>query len=78
LGVRITQACYDTSSGFANVGTVEVEMDAVDKLLNMLFCQTCVCAGSTNSGTLVECLDGTDKLLTREPGLLGMGLDHLG
>src|SRR4051812_888299 len=59
-----------------NIGTLLVELDAVDKHLDMLLGQASICANRTDAATFDDCFNRTAKLLYWESGLLGMRLNH--
>ena len=57
--------CCDRASGSAYVGAVEVEADALGKLLNRLLTKAGVGAGDAAAGTPEALLDAADQRVVR-------------
>jgi hypothetical protein len=77
LRVGLVEAREDACGSPANIGTIQIEADAMDKVVNMLFRQTGVSAGSADRRALVERLHSLGKTVTRQPRRLGMARHHL-
>ena len=77
LRVGLAEAREDACGSPANIGTIQIEADAMDKVVNMLFRQTGVSARSADRRALVERLHSLSKTVACQPRRLGMARHHL-
>ena len=64
IHVRIIRSGKNSGGRTANISAVEIEADAMCKLVDVFLCQTSIGTGSADGGTLVESLYCTCKLFT--------------
>jgi hypothetical protein len=65
-----------SARGIADVGAVQAQSDGLSQVLNIVFSQTCICAGGTYLSAGVALLDAPDQGIVRVPSDIGMGRDY--
>jgi hypothetical protein len=76
LLVRASAARGNYTSDVAYVGTVQIQTDTLRQVVNIVFSQTCICAGGTYLGARVAFLDAPNEGVIRISENIRMGCDH--
>jgi hypothetical protein len=76
LLVGACAASGNSTRDIADVGAVQAQSDGLSQVLNIVFSQTCICAGGTYLSAGVTLLDAPDQGIVRVPSDIGMGRDY--
>jgi hypothetical protein len=77
LLVRAGAASGNCTRSVADVGAVEVQADTLRQVVNIVFGQTCICAGRTHLSAGVALLDASDQRIVDASPHIRMGGDYL-